>query len=92
MLELGVAEFDNMVNLVMFNTVVNGLWEMRDMGNGALGGSGALGALGIVCRHLAIYKCLGTLETRGKFRTMLSWCLESFRRFLPKLQYYVTTQ
>jgi hypothetical protein len=29
---------------------------------------------------------------RGKLRTMLTWCLELFRSFLPKLQCYVTTQ
>ena len=28
---------------------------------------------------------------KEKFRTMLTWCLESFSRSLPKLQYYVTT-
>jgi len=35
-----------MHNLVMFSTVGNGLWKMGQMGNGALGSSRALGALG----------------------------------------------
>ena len=36
-----------MHNLVMFSTAGNGLWEMGQMGNGALGGSVALGTLGL---------------------------------------------
>ncbi len=39
-------EFDNMVILVMFSAVGNGLWEMGQMGDGAFVGIGALGALG----------------------------------------------
>jgi hypothetical protein len=41
------AEFDNMHNHVMFSTAGNGFWEMGQMGNGALGGSRALGTLGL---------------------------------------------
>ena len=40
------AEFANMHNPVMFSTMGNGLWEIGQMGNGALGGFGALGSLG----------------------------------------------
>jgi hypothetical protein len=36
-----------MHNPVMFSIAGNGLWEMGQMGNGALGGSGALGTLGL---------------------------------------------
>jgi len=46
----------------------------------------------IVCQHLAISKYLQTLQMWEKFRTMLIWCLECFRRSLPKLQLNVTTQ
>ena len=65
-----MAEFDNMNYPLIFSTVGNGIWEMGQMGNGALEGFGALRALG--------YEMLGNEENLKETEAIrLTRCIDS---------------